>query len=164
MKPCNLHRLAGARLQEGDLVLEARDQFGLGENVAFDRAFYIRDFGFRFQPGLVIQRVQLEKIVMGRSGRRARAAVTNLAVIVLALTRAVKKFRLRGDALGQRTRCGRQVVQQPVNHRFLRRVRIIHDQCEALCAGGRLGPCQRGRNIRTIASVLRGNGAVGDNG
>jgi len=141
-------------------VLEARDQLGLRQNMALYGALHGRDIGFRFEARLVIQRVKLEEIVVGRANRRAWAAIANFAVIVFALARPVRKLGLRRDALGQRARRGRQIVNQPVDYGLLRCVRIVHDQREALRPRGRLGPSERGRDVRTVATIFRGNRAV----
>src|SRR5271170_876599 len=83
------------------LTLESRDQFGLREDVAFDDLFHVRIAGFWFQSSLVIECVELEKIVVCRAAQlRTRPVVTNFSGDVLALARAVGKFRFRGDALG----------------------------------------------------------------
>src|SRR5271154_4566492 len=93
--------LVESRDPGGRLVLESRDQFGLREDVAFDDLFHVRIAGFWFQSSLVIECVELEKIVVCRAAQlRTRPVVTNFSGNVLALARAVGKFRFRGDALG----------------------------------------------------------------
>src|SRR5580693_5025464 len=79
--------------QQNASVLEACDQFGLRKNVAFDRLFDVRRRRFRFQACLVIQRVELEKIMVRGALWRTWPAVADFAVIVFALTRVVWKFR-----------------------------------------------------------------------
>src|SRR5271170_7902002 len=143
-------------------VLEARDQFGLREDVAFDGLLYFGGGGLWFQACRVIERVELEKIVVCRaSPLRTRAAITDFAGVVLALARAVGKSWLRRHAFRQATGRGRKVVDQPVDRGFLWRVGIVHHQRKTLRAGGRFVPCEGRGNIRAVTSISSGQRAIG---
>jgi hypothetical protein len=66
-------------------MFETADQLGLGQNAALDSLFQLGFGRPRFEAGILIQGVQLEKVMVDRAVWRSWPAVSDLAVIVFSL-------------------------------------------------------------------------------
>src|SRR5580692_4369095 len=101
-------------------LLEPADQLGFRENVAFDCSVDLGASGFGLEARGLIERVELEKVMVRRALWRTRAAPPRLAVFVLALLRSIWKHRFVWSAFTQLMGHSRYVVNDPVHDRLFR--------------------------------------------
>src|SRR5262249_17322195 len=99
------------------------------------------------------------------AGRRGRAAVADLAKVVVPLLGALRQRLVRRRVLRQLGRVGGQVEDDPVDPGAVRRVRVVADQREALRAGRSGAPVQVGRDVFAVGGVrLRYRAAFAEGG
>src|SRR5271157_5353658 len=121
--------------------------------------------GSGLEVELCVERIQLEIIAVGLARRGTWTAIADLAKVVASLQRSGGKLFLFFYSLGQFSRVGREVVEHPVHPGTCGRIRIVHDEREALGRRGRLLPAQRRGNVRSVAcELLRNRFAVGKGG
>ena len=135
------------------LSVEQRDVFCRGENVAVHRSHGIGAGRVGAEVELGVQGVELEGVVMIRSGRRARTEVASRGwVTPLQLMRAVRQIRARGHALRQFFLTRRNVPDEPVSdivYSLLRmRLGIVEKDRKALRGRGRIHPLDLRRSSR----------------
>src|SRR5262245_7650806 len=124
-------------------------ELALGQDVTFhgrDQLVLRRAGG---QVERRVQRVELEKVAMRLAPRRGRAAVADVAEVVLALLRAAGKLLLGRHAFGQLAPVAGEVEEHPVDPGAARRVGVVADQGEARGPLRRVRPAQGGRYIPT---------------
>src|SRR5947207_6949494 len=103
----------------------ASHQFALRDHVAFHGGIHIATFRAGFQIEHLVEREDFE-IIAVRSGRRLRSVVALAWKIIGSLKASF------GHAVLRNLRCFRiDVPNQPMREQSDRRVRIVHDQCQA---------------------------------
>src|SRR5258708_5764900 len=132
----------------------ASHELGLRENVSLHGGLGFRLACARFEIELLIQRVQLKKIAVRFSRRRARTAITNLAKVIAPLPRAIRELLLLRNAFCQLLRICRQIIEHPMHPVAHRRIWTIHDQSKTLRARRRAAPGNRWRKLGSIACEL----------
>src|ERR1700694_4948086 len=126
----------------------------------------IQKLSFRRVPEIRQHRVERGKLVKVSMppDRWTGAAVTGPFPIVEALLRSRWKAAFC-RALRNAMHVGRNVVHDPMHPRHLgrawiRRVRVVDDQYEALRALWRSRPLQRRRDVGALAAILLGDNAI----
>ncbi len=107
---------------------------------------------------LRIERVEREHIAV-RAGRRTRAAVSDLAKVVLPLAAAAPDLIACGHPFGQSGGRRGKAVNHPMDPDAGRRVRVVADEREALRRRRDSAPGQGWRDVLSVARVLRRNRA-----
>jgi hypothetical protein len=92
--------------------------------------------------------------------RRLRAIVVSVTEVIDRRLHGRVRL-LRACAFSESLRAGRNVVENPVPERALRRVGILHDQGIASRARWRTVPLDRGRDIPSSATVTVGDPFAG---
>lgn len=117
--------------------------------VLFCRARFERDFG--------VERVEFEKITVRATGGRTGTAIADALEIIDALLRPGGE-RFGGWNLLWKLRLGwREPVEDPVDPRADRRVRVVTNKRQAFDACGKVAPFQWRGNVLAIAAVFRRN-------
>src|ERR1035441_130783 len=94
---------------------------------------------------------------MGLSVWRTGTAIAKLLEVIEALFGAARNVLAFGNILGQLAHTRRQVVKNPMDPRSRRRVRVVHDQGEALGPCRDPAPLQGWRDVLGITGVLDGD-------
>jgi len=88
------------------------------------------------------------------------STVTNLLEIIRALLATTPERLSLPDVFCQLSCVRGQIVNNPMNPRLRRRVRIIDDESESFGSRRQARPLKRRRDVCAVAGVLRGNHAV----
>ena len=132
-------------------------QLGVGEDMTAHRAIRVCSCRSGPQLELLVERIQPEIVAMCRPGRWARTAVACSSEIVTSLPRTGRERAVRRNTCRQFALGWRQIVEHPVDPCPAGRIRIVQNQGKALCTLRRSGPTERGRHVRSVACVLRGD-------
>src|SRR5438105_14159296 len=132
-------------------------KLSLGQDVAFHRLFHSPLGRGRFEVEPLIEGVERKEVAMRLAGWRAGSAVPGLPKIVDALASPARQIVCWRHTFGKLSRARRQVIHDPVDPGSTGSVRVVHDQGEALGAGGRPPPVERRRGISSLAGALPRN-------
>src|ERR1035441_3296433 len=94
---------------------------------------------------------------MGLSVWRTGTAIAKLLEVIEALFGAARTVLAFGNILGQLAHTRGQIVKDPVDPGSGRRVRVVHDQCEALGPCWDPAPLQGWGDVLGITGVLDGD-------
>src|SRR2546422_7092045 len=104
-----------------------------------------------------VEGVELEEVAVRLPGRRAGAAVAHLPEVVHALACAAGEVLVGRHAFPQLARGRWDVVDDPVDPRAGRRIRVVADQRERLRTGWRVAPAKGRGHVPAVAAVLLRN-------
>src|SRR5437867_3420123 len=99
---------------------------------------FFRSAGLQIQKS--IQGIEFEKITMGFAWGRTGSAIAEVFEIVEAVLCASREVLSFGEVFGQFAPSGGQIVEDPMDPRASRRIRIVRNQHQTFCPWRRPTP------------------------
>src|SRR5207302_9909594 len=132
-------------------------QLSLGEDAPIHHTDQILFCRARFEGDFCVERVEFEKITVRAAGGRTGTAIADALEIVDALLRPGGEDFGGWNLFWKLCLGWRESVEDPVDPRADRRVRVVTDKYQAFGACGNVAPFQWRGNVLAIAGVFRRN-------